>query len=77
MRTYVSSDFYDYTRIIIRFLIIRKYYNPIFYDYAHILNRFWIYLQGGFYMAISRIVKFEIPRYLENLIDIVIDKFNE
>lgn len=29
------------------------------------------------YMAISRIVKFEIPRYLENLIDIVIDKFNE
>lgn len=28
-------------------------------------------------MAISRIVKFEIPRYLENLIDIVIDKFNE
>lgn len=24
-------------------------------------------------MAISRIVKFEIPRYLENLIDIVID----
>ena len=29
------------------------------------------------YMAISRFVKFEIPRYLENLIDIVIDKFNE
>ena len=29
------------------------------------------------YMAISRIVKFEIPRYLDNLIDIVIDKFNE
>lgn len=27
------------------------------------------------YMAITRIVKFEIPRYLENLI--VIDKFNE
>lgn len=42
-----------------------------------ILNGFWIYLQVGFYMAISRIVKFEIPRYLENLIDIVIDKFNE
>ena len=29
------------------------------------------------YMAISRIVKFEIPKYLENLIGIVIDKFNE
>lgn len=29
------------------------------------------------YMAISRIVKFEIPKYLENLIDIVIDKFNK
>ena len=28
-------------------------------------------------MAISRIVKFEIPKYLENLIGIVIDKFNE
>lgn len=29
------------------------------------------------YMSISRIVKFEIPKYLENLIGIVIDKFNE
>ena len=29
------------------------------------------------YMAISRIVKFEIPKYLENLIGKVIDKFNE
>lgn len=29
------------------------------------------------YMDISRIVKFEIPKYLENLIGIVIDKFNE
>ena len=29
------------------------------------------------YTAISRIVKFEIPKYLENLIGIVIDKFNE
>ena len=29
------------------------------------------------YMAISRIIKFEIPKYLENLIGIVIDKFNE
>lgn len=29
------------------------------------------------YMAISRIVKFEIPKYLENLKGIVIDKFNE
>ena len=29
------------------------------------------------YMAISRIVKFEITKYLENLIGIVIDKFNE
>ena len=29
------------------------------------------------YMAVSRIVKFEIPKYLENLIGIVIDKFNE
>lgn len=29
------------------------------------------------YMAITRIVKFEIPKYLENLIGIVIDKFNE
>ena len=29
------------------------------------------------YMAIFCIVKFEIPKYLENLIDIVIDKFNE
>lgn len=29
------------------------------------------------YMAIYRIVKFEIPKYLENLIGIVIDKFNE
>ena len=29
------------------------------------------------YMEISRIVKFEIPKYLENLIGIVIDKFNE
>ena len=29
------------------------------------------------YMAISRIVKFEIPKYLENLIGIVIDKFSE
>lgn len=29
------------------------------------------------YMAISRIVKFEIPKYLEYLIGIVIDKFNE
>lgn len=29
------------------------------------------------YMAISRVVKFEIPKYLENLIGIVIDKFNE
>ena len=28
-------------------------------------------------MAITRIVKFEIPKYLENLIGIVIDKFNE
>ena len=37
IRIYVSSDFYDYTHIVIIFLIIRKYYNPIFYDYAHIL----------------------------------------
>lgn len=37
MRIYVSSIFYDYTHIVIYFLIIRKYYNPIFYDYAHIL----------------------------------------
>ena len=29
------------------------------------------------YMDISRIVKFEIPKYLENLIGIVIGKFNE
>ena len=29
------------------------------------------------YMAISRIVKFEIPKYLENLIGIAIDKFNK
>ena len=29
------------------------------------------------YMAISRSIKFEIPKYLENLIGIVIDKFNE
>ena len=38
MRIYVSSNFYDYTHIVIYFLIIRKYYNPIFYDYAHILQ---------------------------------------
>jgi len=37
MRIYVNSNFYDYTHIVIIFLIIRKYYNPIFYDYAHIL----------------------------------------
>ena len=57
------------------------YFSEVYDDILHsielILNGFWIYLQGGFYMAISRIVKFEIPRYLENLIDIVIDKFNE
>ena len=62
MRIYVSSNFYDYTHIIIYFLIIRKYYNPIFYDYAHILNGFWIYLQGGFYMSmnISSLIRTEI-----------------
>ena len=62
MRIYVSSNFYDYTHIIIYFLIIRKYYNPIFYDYAHILNGFWIYLQGGFYMSmhINGLIRTEI-----------------
>lgn len=41
---------------------------------SHILMMPLNYLH---YMAISRIVKFEIPKYLENLIGIVIDKFNE
>ena len=53
MRIYICSIFYDYTHIVIYFLIIRKYYNPIFYDYTQILNGFWIYLQGGFYMAMN------------------------
>lgn len=35
------------------------------------------YFIFSIYMANSRIVKFEIPKYLENLIGIVIDKFNE
>lgn len=38
---------------------------------------FSIWMNYLHYMAISRIVKFEIPKYLENLIGIVIDKFNE
>lgn len=38
---------------------------------------FLIWMNYLHYMAISRIVKFEIPKYLENLIGIVIDKFNE
>ena len=38
---------------------------------------FFLFMNYLHYMAISRIVKFEIPKYLENLIGIVIDKFNE
>lgn len=38
MRMCLSAKFYDYAHIVIRFLIMRKYYNHIFYDYAHILS---------------------------------------
>ena len=57
-------------------MILLYHINSKSIDYCG-ADAFCLNSQGGFYMAISRIVKFEIPRYLENLIDIVIDKFNE